>query len=107
MSSDKDLMANNVSEMIEELYREIMKKRFELVDLKRQKRKDISAHEAVLEALQAEFNQITKTHTAYLKYLKAAGKTESGGAESMKEFLKMRQETKANIGEIVQEIPKN
>lgn len=110
MNLDKNSQANGVSQMIEDLYGEIMRHRFELIDLKRQKRTDIADKEALVEALQSEFDLITKTHTAYLKYLKAAGKSGagSGDSEELKSLLlKMINDTKANTGNIVTEIPKN
>lgn len=102
------MTTEQVSQMIEELFDEIIVKRFELIDLKRQRNQDVTElkeKQSFLEELYCEYKSIVDTYTLYLKYKKLSG--DKGGENTLTELLKHIQSTKANVGNIVTEIPKN
>lgn len=98
-SSDTD----GVDILIKNLYNEIMRKRWSVVQLHREKK---SAHAIELEEtcneMQKELDGIIKSQMSYLKYLKAIGQNNKPAGTSSE--LKNQ---KSSNGSIVQMVPKN
>jgi hypothetical protein len=94
-----------VDTLIQSLYNEIMKKRWRVVQLHREKKSESALElEVTANEMQKEMDSIIKSQMSYMKYLKAIGQGGNG------KFVGVSQETKnqkSSNGAIVVEIPKH
>lgn len=103
---------DDIADLINELYHALMVRRFGLMELRRQKwkrpdkdkaREEIDELEERINDQQKDFDSILKSHTQYVKFNKATGKTDINQNE---ELRKMIAQQKSNMGDIVQQVPK-
>lgn len=111
MLTEKDLTNDEVKAaddsegvdiLIQSLYSEIMKKRWKVVQLHRDKKSaDAIELEASCDEMQKEMDNIIKSQLSYMKYLKAIGQ-DSKKPSGIKPHLK---DQKSSLGAIVSIVP--
>lgn len=91
---------------IQEMYEDIMAKRFAMVELRKKGHKGEALKESEIELadLQHDFDSIVKTHNAFLKHLKVSGKDNKTNFGAI---LSKISQIESNTGKIVAEVPKN
>lgn len=114
MSTNNGTQSNGdeIADLINDLYNELMRKRFGLMEMRREKykrpdkdkaREEIDEMEEKIDDLQKDFDSILKSHTQYLKFNKATGKNDANHNDELRKLI---QQTKNNMGSIVQQVPK-
>lgn len=94
---------DGVDTLIQSLYNEIMKKRWRVVQLHREKKSESAMElEVTANEMQKEMDSIIKSQMSYLKYLKAIGQS-GGKVVSIPQHLK---DQKSSMGAIVSTVPK-
>lgn len=95
-----------VDTLIQNLYNEIMKKRWKVINLHREKKSaDAIELEATANEMQKEMDAIIKSQMTYMKYLKSVGQDSKN--KKMVGSLTVIKSQKSSNGTIVSEIPKH
>lgn len=93
-----------VDTLIQSLYNEIMKKRWKVVQLHREKKSEAAIElEETANEMQKEMDAIIKSQMSYMKYLKAIGQNVGSKTASIPQHLK---DQKSSMGAIVSIVPK-
>jgi hypothetical protein len=93
--------------LIDQLYDDLMVKRLEQMEMRKNKMLDADKLEKLsldIAYVNEDFESLIKTHTLYLRYKKASGQTKTTHSSEM---IKRINDIKANIGKIVTDVPKN
>lgn len=93
--------------LIQNLFNEIAKKRFRIIQLHRDKKSEAALElEVTAKEMSTELHNLIKDQLNYLKYLKARGQASNQNQKSIGKLTAIKNEKSSN-GTIVQEIPKH
>jgi hypothetical protein len=96
---------DGVDILIQSLHNEIMKKRWRVVQLHRDKKSESAIElEETANELQKEMDSIIKSQMSYMKYLKAIGQGGNAKQQGVSQHVK---EQKSSLGAIVATMPKS
>lgn len=94
---------DEISQLLDKMYDELMTRRVEYMSLKTRNTKDIEGKLEQIENLEENFHSILKSHTAYWKFKKATGQ---GSTDHSANLLAKIREVSSNLGSIVSQVPK-
>jgi len=103
MTLKPDEQNDEISNLIFLMREAISMKIYEYSDARKNKAANTEQILLELTDLQEDFSRLTKMEMDYLKYKKASGQASGKHSDS---FLNMLQSIKANVGQIVSQIPK-
>lgn len=94
---------DEISQLLDKLYDELMTRRVEYMSLTQKKSKNLEEKLEMILSLEENFNSILKSHTAYWKFKKVTGQVSTDHSATL---LSRIREVESNLGKIVSTVPR-